>query len=619
MTKLAAQLPILLMGPMVRRAEQTSVCIQFATSKPANCRIELINHECYSEQQSIALGDHLYLQFVVIKPINSQFPLDSLLAYALHIDEGVIDLSPWCFNNQSTPEFVIPNKLTDILHGSCRNAHHPAKDSLVSASHWQNTQRGNNHQGAQLLLLSGDQVYADDVAGPMLLVIHQLIIKLGIYKEQPLALDLPSDINEQLFNRPFFLPNTPWQKRSKWGVGYWLKKNEPHFSSVQAHNHLIHFEEFVALYLLNFSAAAWHCVDIKNTKYSANNPRNLMIFNAEKKALIDYSHGLADVERLFANVSTLMMFDDHDVTDDWNLTAGWEHAISQNKSSKRIVNNGLISYWLFQGMGNDALAKTGALVTPFVESLTANTLWQFKTFDKALNEFNYWHYELTTTPKVVVLDTRTHRWRNEQNFNEPSGLLDWERLTDLEESLLSHDQVIIVSPAPVFGVKSIEAIQALFNMCGQPLMVDVENWMAHEGSAKKLLDTFRRTDTPNETLILSGDVHYSFCFSVQKRFGDHPNRIWQLTASGIKNEFPRKLINVLDKLDSILYGPKSPLNFFTKRWHMEVDKHQTKGEGQKYLVSDSAISLITLEQGNLARYQLIHGDGHLTEFDLEEQ
>ena len=36
------------------------------------------------------------------------------------------------------------------------------------------------------------------------------------------------------------------------------------------------------------------------------------------------------------------------------------------------------------------------------------------------------------------------------------------------------------------------------------------------------------------------------------------------------------------------------------------------------LVSDSAISLITLEQGNLARYQLIHGDGHLTEFDLAQ-
>jgi len=613
-----ANLPILLMGPMVRRAEQTGVCIQFATSKSANCQINLLNVECYSDQHTVSLGEHLYLHFVIIKPIDNKLPLDSLLNYELVIDDTVIDLSPWCYSGQTTPAFVIPNKLNDILHGSCRNAHHPAKDSLVSASHWQNNQRGNNNQGAQLLLLSGDQVYADDVAGPMLLAIHQLVKQLGIYKEQPLAIELPDDIKEQLYNRHLYLPKTPWQKRSKLGMGYWLKKDEPHFSSVKAYNHLIHFEEYIALYLLNFSAAAWQCVDIQNTTYSGQNKQNKTIFDAEKTALIDYAKGLSEVERLFANVSTLMMFDDHDVTDDWNLTAGWEQAINENPSSKRIINNGLISYWLFQGMGNDALNKTGELLTPFKQSRTANNLWQFKAFDKPLNDFSFWHYELTTTPKVVVLDTRTHRWRNEQNFNEPSGLLDWERLTELEESLLSHDQVIIVSPAPVFGVKSIEAIQAMFNICGQPLMVDVENWMAHEGSAKKLLDTFRRTDTPNETLILSGDVHYSFCFSVQKRFGNHPNRIWQLTASGIKNEFPRKLINVLDKLDSILYGPKSPLNFFTKRWHMEVDKHQTKGEGQKYLVSDSAISLITLEQGNLARYQLIHGSGELTEFDLVE-
>jgi len=433
-----AQLPILLMGPMVRRAEQTSVCIQFATSKPVNCRIELLNYECYSDQHSVSLGEHLYLHFVIIKPINHKFPPDSLLSYELIVDDTPIDLSPWCYSNQATPAFVIPNKLSDILHGSCRNAHHPAKDSLVCASHWQNTQRGNNNQGAQLLLLSGDQVYADDVAGPMLLAIHQLIEALGIYKEQPLTVELPNDINEQLYNRHLFLPKTPWQKRSKLGVSYWLKKDEPHFSSVKAHNHLIHFEEYIALYLLNFSAAAWQCVDIQSITYAGQNEQNKTIYNAEKSALIDYTKGLSDVERLFANVSTLMIFDDHDVTDDWNLTAGWEQAISQNPVSKRIVSNGLISYWLFQGMGNDALTKTGTLITAFKHSLASSNIWQFKTFDKTLTEFSHWHYELTTVPKVVVLDTRTHRWRNEQNFNEPSGLLDWERLTDLEQSLLSH-------------------------------------------------------------------------------------------------------------------------------------------------------------------------------------
>lgn len=140
---------------------------------------------------------------------------------------------------------------------------------------------------------------------------------------------------------------------------YWLlvKKDEPHFSSVKAYNHLIHFEEFVALYLLNFSSQAWQYIDLNNLSYSGGNGKNQALFNAEKTALIDYAQGLAEVDRLFANVSTLMMFDDHDVTDDWNLTAGWEQAINQNRSSKRIVNNGLASYWLFQGMGNDALQK----------------------------------------------------------------------------------------------------------------------------------------------------------------------------------------------------------------------------------------------------------------------
>lgn len=618
MSKSAAQLPLLLMGPMVRRADPAVVCIQFATSQAGNYRIELTGVDTYSELQSIRLGEQLFLHFITLKPVEPTLLADVLHAYQLFNGEESIDLTAFSYQGTSTPAFVIPRTLEKIFHGSCRNPHHPAKDSLVAADHWQSEQRIKGSAGADILLLSGDQVYADDVAGAMLVAITRLIKTLGIYKELPLDIALPEDLNEQLYQRHLFLPKVPWQKRSKIGVGYWLKKDEPHFTSLKSANHLIFFEEFIALYLLNFSPLVWQLIDFDSINYQAKTAKEQQVFDNEKKALLDFIQGLSDVQRLFANVSTLMMFDDHDVTDDWNLTAGWEQAIHQHPVSRRMVNNGLISYWLMQGFGNDAGIKTSALLNDFQASLTENNSWQFKAFDKTILDFNHWHYELNTIPKVVVLDTRTHRWRNERNFNEPSGLLDWERLTELEESLLTHEQVIIVSPAPVFGVKSIEAIQAIFNMCGQPLLVDVENWMAHEGSAKKLLDTFRRNDTPKETLILSGDVHYSFCFSVQKRFGEHPNRIWQLTASGIKNEFPRKLINILDKLDSILYAPKSPLNFFTKRWHMEVDKHQTKGDGQKYLVSDAAISLIDLKQGKLARYQLIHADSRTTEFDLND-
>ncbi len=603
---------------MVRRADAGRVCFQFVTTTPCQYRIEFTAVETFSNFESIQLGQNIYLNFINVMPASGEFAVDSLIYYSLHDKEKSLDLSAYCYERAESPAFVIPNRLDRILHGSCRNPHHPAKDSLVAADNWQSEQRDSLNAGADLLLLSGDQIYADDVAGPMLLAIEKVISLFGVFEESKLDLALPEGFEQQLYKRHLYLPKVPWQKRSKFGVGYWLKKDEPHFSSLKAENHLIHFQEFIALYLLNFSAVTWQLINFESIECPALPPKCANLFKLEKQALVGFAEGLSQVERLLANVSTLMMFDDHDVTDDWNLTAGWEQAIYQHPASRRIVNNGLISYWLMQGIGNDAGDKTFDLLSAFKRSFSTNQ-WNFKGFDKHILDFNHWHYELNTIPKVVVLDTRTHRWRNEQNFNEPSGLLDWERLTELEESLLSHDKVIIVSPAPVFGVKSIEAIQAIFNFCGQPLLVDVENWMAHEGSAKKLLDTFRREDTPKETLILSGDVHYSFCFSVQKRFGKHKNRIWQLTASGIKNEFPRKLINVLDKLDSILYAPKSPLNFFTKRWQMEVDKHKTKGEGQKYLVSDAAISLIELDSGLLKRYELIHADNRITEFDLEEQ
>ncbi|MFM9644490.1 hypothetical protein, partial [Streptomyces turgidiscabies] len=78
--------------------------------------------------------------------------------------------------------------------------------------------RSDNEIGADILLLSGDQVYADDVAGAMLITISRLIDVLGIYKEQPLDIELPEDLQQQLYQRHLYLPKVPWQKRNKIGV-----------------------------------------------------------------------------------------------------------------------------------------------------------------------------------------------------------------------------------------------------------------------------------------------------------------------------------------------------------------------------------------------------------------
>ncbi|WP_462171751.1 alkaline phosphatase D family protein [Pseudoalteromonas xiamenensis] len=601
---------------MVRRIEAHQLCFQLVTTTRCNPKIVIAGYSAQQHDIELQLGERCVLYILRLVPTKQLFPVDVKLRYELLIDDERVDLNLLAYDNDS-PELVIPNRLEEVLHGSCRNPHHESRDSLSTADQYVETARQRGDLGPQLLMMSGDQIYADDVAGPMLLAITQLSALLGLYPDKHAMLALPVSIQEQLYHRPDFLPKTPWQNRSKLCIGYWFQKDEPHFTSMKAGNHLISLSEFIALYLLTWSSEAWQLIDFSKLNYIGSNAKHAVHFNHELTWIKRYVDDLPRAERIFANVSTLMMFDDHDVTDDWNLTAKWEQAVYQTPQSARIINNGMTAYWLFQGLGNDAGETTNQLTLNFVEALK-DQHWDWKSFSKPLQRFNSWHYCLNTTPKVVVLDTRTHRWRNDDNFNEPSGLMDWDRLLELEQNLVSHDQVILVSPAPVFGVKAIEAIQALFNACGEPLLVDVENWMAHEGAAKKLLDIFRRPDTPSETIILSGDVHYSFCFSVKARFGKHDNRIWQLTASGIKNEFPKKLIKVLDKLDSWLYAPYSPLNLFTKRWQMNVGKHPIVGSKKTYLVSDSSISLVSLHNGTLEKYQLLHGNGGWSQFDLEE-
>lgn len=173
----------------------------------------------------------------------------------------------------------------------------------------------------------------------------------------------------------------------------------------------------------------------------------------------------------------------------------------------------------------------------------------------------------------MVLDTRTRRWRSEFTLKQPSGLLDWEALSELQQELLDHPSAIIVSPAPIFGVKLIETVQKVFSWCGYPLLVDAENWMAHRGAAQVILNIFRHSRTPGNYVILSGDVHYSFVYEVLIRYRNAGPRIWQITSSGIKNEFPPRLLEWFDRLNRWLYSPRSPLNWFTRRRTMQVVPH----------------------------------------------
>ncbi|MFA3792834.1 alkaline phosphatase D family protein [Aliiglaciecola sp. SL4] len=495
------------------------------------------------------------------------------------------------YGNQKTPSFCFNKRIKNILHGSCRKPHHTSRDGMLSVDQTIAQSFENDTSPPDLLILSGDQAYIDDVAGPTLFAINQVIDCLGLFQEDlPGATvnnskQLPTD-EHCYYQRPALLPDN---ETTETVISYFFKgKKKPIFTSVNANNHLISFAEVIAMYALIWSPEMW--------RYTALNPENIApqfatTYAEELKWVEDFKQGLSKVRRAMAHIPVYMIFDDHDVTDDWNLTRGWEDAVYNNAFAKRIVGNALIGYWLCQGWGND-VSKLSPLTEKLLPFFTATGITEHDKVIDILLHWDQWHYTLDTQPKVVVLDTRTQRWRSESSLSKPSGLMDWEALCDLQQELINQPAVIMVSPAPIFGVKLIETIQRIFTFFGRALVVDAENWMAHKGTASVILNIFRHYKTPPNFVILSGDVHYSFVYDITLKFRRNSPHITQITSSGIKNEFPARLLNWFDRLNRILFGTKSPLNWFTQRRNMTIRHRRPSNQQISTLLNGSGIGQV---------------------------
>ena len=578
-------LPAVIAGPLLRRLEPQRLVIWLVGSRalPLCLRLQLPQGETLNipldatHCQVVPVGRHAVIHLIDVA-LSDALPQDEVIGYDLIVDGiGIAQWAPHLlYADATTPSFVLHSRINHLVHGSCRKPHHRADEGLLCVDRLLAQARTPLERPA-LLMMSGDQVYADDVAGPMLRAIHALIAHLGLFDEFLEGAVVDDSVSlyghrASYYHRADLLPaldsNETLRERFFGGV------KKPIFTSSTADNHLVTFAEVIAMYLLVWSPTPWTLITPRPPQLSA---QEQLRYAREQVQIDQLRTGLPGVARVFAHLSTLMIFDDHDITDDWNLSAQWEQTAYGHPFSKRIIGNALLAYLLCQGWGNQPQVF-GELLTQ-TQALTGQA--QGNHLDAAaqddllevLLKFQQWHYVLPTTPALVVLDTRTRRWRSEFTLKQPSGLLDWEALSELQQELLDHPSAIIVSPAPIFGVKLIETVQKVFSWCGFPLLVDAENWMAHRGAAQVILNIFRHSRTPGNYVILSGDVHYSFVYQVLIRHRNGGPRIWQITSSGIKNEFPPRLLEWFDRLNRWLYSPRSPLNWFTRRRTMQVVPH----------------------------------------------
>ncbi|PVZ67728.1 alkaline phosphatase family protein [Pelagibaculum spongiae] len=682
-----SNLPLIVCGPILRRLESQQVVLWLTSSRPLSGEFELFATQQATENE---VSNNQQLEQVLIQRValtnnNCQQLQIGQQAWTclleIHLDQPLVAGQQYFYDLQlaqsadqlfclsrdtpqtqltyasadigqpQRPSLIFRDKLSSLLHGSCRLPHSDCPDAMITCDQQLQQKISDGKTCPDLLLLTGDQIYADSVAGPLLIAIQIVINKLGLWHEsfangsengfsqqEPLT-DSQQLIehSDNLYQRQKLLPTQhatmPNKKADRFLAKIGFERQPEIFTSTHQENHLISMAEFNAMYLLVWSPALWPYIwqqleFQQSIILSRLEKKQQRLWHKELKQIKLFAKGLPACARVMANVPCYMIFDDHDVTDDWNLTAGWEQAAYGHPFSKQIIGNGLISYFLFQGWGNnpsvfvsEILPELKQLFSELKPTLATETVsvssrfLQIENHQQAINKllkFERWHYSLPTTPMVVVLDSRTRRWRSERNLNKPSGLLDWEALTEAQQQMINQPSVILVAPAPIFGVKFIETIQRLFTWLGHPLVVDAENWMAHPGTANTLLNIFLHRKTPQNFIILSGDVHYSFVYDVSIRFRRNSPRIWQFTCSGIKNRFPSVLLKILEAGNRFFFGDYSLFNWFTKRKRMRIRQRSAQEEVRPRLINQSAIGYLELDQhGAPTQTGLWQGNGKL--------
>lgn len=568
---LTEPLPLILLGPILRRSEEKQVCVWLACSKPVSIRITVLRFDDLTKGQakplgsgiakSIQLGRHLHVALVVARPIAindlDKFPTDELLAYDIEVaddsgktttlkDSGLLSGANsivYSGNGASLPTFFLAGKdiPLNLLHGSCRKLHGKGEDCLFAADEVIASSFADLKRRPSALFLTGDQVYADDVAKPLANYVTQLGIKLLGWEEQVRG------VNRKL-------------SQIKPGDRQKVIKEFARFTAGHAGNHLLGFGEFVAMYMVAWNAENWP-VDLSNARKMPFGERRKYIRHI--KQLEETRRDLATVRRVLANTPTYMIFDDHEITDDWNITREWHDNVADSECGKQIITNGLAAYWAFQGWGNDPSLYNDHFIGKIVEyfgkrgNLPESEIQEFEDF---LWNFHGWSFSAPSNPLTIFVDCRTQRQYD--TFKGPPQIVGEEALLSIsriaeDSNFKKGDPLIVVVPTPVLGFYLIEVLQKLLAMIISVYAVDLESWFANTVGRIRFLTFLLQTLAPKHCIFLSGDVHFGFTIKaafapLQEGYGhDDIISITQLNSSALKTTSLVKIAFVSEILGRI--------------------------------------------------------------------
>ena len=265
-----------------------------------------------------------------------------------------------------------------------------------------------------------------------------------------------------------------------------------------------------------------------------------------------------DIRWLLSTVPSAMIFDDHDVNDDWNISASWVAEMREASWWDARITGAFMSYWLYQHLGNlspPELAEEELLPLVWADSDAGPRLREAaRRWDRESAHSRWAYYRDFGDSRLLVLDSRAARVLDEDH-REMIDEEEWNWIVDHARDEFDH--LILASTLPVFMTKGVHHLEAwneavcagkwgrLAARIGEKIRrgLDLEHWSAFHDSFERLCEWLEHVadgvegKRPPATIVLiGGDVHNAYINEVTLRTGaSTPSRVFQVVCSPFRN------------------------------------------------------------------------------------
>ncbi len=260
---------------------------------------------------------------------------------------------------------------------------------------------------------------------------------------------------------------------------------------------------------------------------------------------------------LLSTVSTAMIFDDHDVHDDWNTSIDWLEAQRAKPWWDERIVGGLMSYWIYQHLGNlsPTELKNNGLLARVRRAPDGGPMLREYAYraDREVQGSRWTYYRDLGRTRLVVMDSRAGRILD----NGRRCMVDDDEWRYIEDCATGDfDHLLLASTLPILLAPGMHHMEAWNEaVCagawggaaaklGEKLRqgLDLEHWAAFGESFERMAGLLRevgagdRGRAPASIVALSGDVHHAYLADVAFRRGSGvESAVYQAVCSPIRN------------------------------------------------------------------------------------